>query len=310
MCGEQPTSFDNAAQLGGSSPRVRGTADRHSHPQPGTRFIPACAGNSRPAASLLRLLAVHPRVCGEQATQRQRRNSMPGSSPRVRGTVKSSSEFTSQVRFIPACAGNRNRRMTYNPSTAVHPRVCGEQQYPPKSPRAANGSSPRVRGTANDTIDQFLTARFIPACAGNSSRSRIRRTRLTVHPRVCGEQDIRLNPSTSIPGSSPRVRGTDKQSRLYLSDHRFIPACAGNSLLRRSLRSLRSVHPRVCGEQTAGDGYDQSVPGSSPRVRGTDLIPTKRFELTRFIPACAGNSSVARGCGKCRAVHPRVCGEQ
>ena len=50
--------------------------------------------------------------------------------------------------------------------------------------------------------------------------------------------------------------------------------------------------------------------GSSPRVRGTAPFSDLNYSVTRFIPACAGNS-----CAYCAhydhyAVHPRVCGEQ
>ncbi len=51
---------------------------------------------------------------------------MAGSSPRVRGTLRRFGLYPSDIRFIPACAGNTNmmRRLTYG--TTVHPRVCGE----------------------------------------------------------------------------------------------------------------------------------------------------------------------------------------
>ena len=33
-----------------------------------------------------------------------------------------------ELRFIPACAGNRKNSMKSLPKKSVHPRVCGEQQ--------------------------------------------------------------------------------------------------------------------------------------------------------------------------------------
>ena len=71
------------------------------------RFIPACAGNSAASACLLAAAAVHPRVCGEQTVTAQGMQIAAGSSPRVRGTAKMVSGFTTKRRFIPACAGNR-----------------------------------------------------------------------------------------------------------------------------------------------------------------------------------------------------------
>ena len=50
--------------------------------------------------------------------------------------------------------------------------------------------------------------------------------------------------------------------------------------------------------------------GSSPRVRGTDLLAAIKFSGGRFIPACAGNRSSAEAGLPGFSVHPRVCGEQ
>ena len=50
---------------------------------------------------------------------------------------------------------------------------------------------------------------------------------------------------------------------------RFIPACAGNSVMDALKSGLTAVHPRVCGEQTGNSGKRLTRGGSSPRVRGT-----------------------------------------
>mgnify|MGYP006976765599 CR=1 FL=1 len=73
-----------------------------------------------------------------------------------------------------------------------------------------------------------IITRIIPACAGNSASISRLMADSTDHPRVCGE--LRLEPVAHdfSPGSSPRVRGTQR-----------CPAPA----------RLRSAdHPRVCGE--------------------------------------------------------------
>ena len=92
--------------------------------------------------------------------------------------------------------------------------------------------------------------------------------------------------------------------------HRFIPACAGNTPAHRRRGHRPAVHPRVCGEHNdAADGH---------------------CTMPRFIPACAGNtpskrrpSAVVGGSsprvrgtrGRSSSppapptVHPRVCGE-
>ena len=54
--------------------------------------------------------------------------------------------------------------------------------------------------------------------------------------------------------------------------------------------SLSPVHPRVCGELRRRRDAFGCRTGSSPRVRGTPLAPSRRQNCCRFIPACAGNS--------------------
>ena len=49
--------------------------------------------------------------------------------------------------------------------------------------------------------------------------------------------------------------------------------------------------------------------GSSPRVRGTQKAAKNDLRQRRFIPACAGNTSIVGVAGQGPAVHPRVCGE-
>ena len=72
---------------------------------------------------------------------------MVGSSPRLRGTDDYQPRRLSVARFIPAPAGNSalgNFLVEYG---SVHPRACGEQEFPPIHVHSYTGSSPRLRGT-------------------------------------------------------------------------------------------------------------------------------------------------------------------
>ena len=216
------------------------------------RFIPACAGNSQKKQAGLRTLC--------------------GSSPRVRGTLPRPQRLARPHRFIPACAGNSTRSRRCGKGKPVHPRVCGELFPRIGDIPVGDGSSPRVRGTRTTGSGDAGT--------------------WPVHPRVCGE----LRPaslSTEInAGSSPRVRGTLHAVPCRASPSRFIPACAGNSATSGQATDGLAVHPRVCGELSSRPAMPPTPTGSSPRVRGTRR-PTRRTALpSRFIPACAGNSSV------------------
>ena len=213
---------------GGSSPRVRGTEPGPMPGVPASRFIPACAGNRAWANAWRTCIAVHPRVCGEQDAIGRPYTPDFGSFPRVRGTGRTVDDTPHARRFIPACAGNR--RLTVEPALQrpVHPRVCGEQRGVSRRKSIGNGSSPRVRGTEWKGNGYVSNRRFIPACAGNRAAAACVHCRISVHPRVCGEQSISRWATRRRTGSSPRVRGTDLPGGRDVLEHRFIPACAGN----------------------------------------------------------------------------------
>ena len=293
----------------GSSPRVRGTQPHGRAHVVQSRFIPACAGNSPFQAGVNNYLTVHPRVCGELAPIEQRGMRMFGSSPRVRGTPRLLRQVRPQRRFIPACAGNSRPPSRAASRTAVHPRVCGELQRGARKTAVETGSSPRVRGTRTQEHRPHGPHRFIPACAGNSRPAGPIVRRRAVHPRVCGELSSWQRRTPVASGSSPRVRGTHRPAAPHPVDHRFIPACAGNSRRTAAAGSRASVHPRVCGELRPTAPACRSPSGSSPRVRGTQRHASGPAPPRRFIPACAGNSTPTSGLRSGRSVHPRVCGE-
>ena len=310
VCGEQALLRRSVQDLGGSSPRVRGTAETRFHKTRHTRFIPACAGNRTPRPPTTPPAPVHPRVCGEQPLIVVRRSGRFGSSPRVRGTDSPASIAASKLRFIPACAGNRITAGGSGGSGSVHPRVCGEQDVVNHETWAGTGSSPRVRGTDIHIRRGHPGRRFIPACAGNRITGVPGESAGAVHPRVCGEQSVPRAVSPVSCGSSPRVRGTAAPPRAIGLRPRFIPACAGNSTHRPQASERRAVHPRVCGEQTTSASLARSDFGSSPRVRGTAATRRCSTYSCRFIPACAGNSTTSSYFAVSQPVHPRVCGEQ
>ena len=108
--------------------------------------IPACAGNTKETYPARRRFPVHPRVCGEHVTKANACIVEPGSSPRVRGTLRladsplhtggssprvrgtpaSTRARCASSRFIPACAGNTPTTPVTTTIHTVHPRVCGE----------------------------------------------------------------------------------------------------------------------------------------------------------------------------------------
>ena len=139
------------------------------------------------------------------------------------------------IRFIPAPAGNTRHRRPLVPSTTVHPRACGEHEARVTLASSARGSSPRLRGTQWCARRRHPRRRFIPAPAGNTQRIAIRWDSITVHPRACGEHHGRPPKACSVPGSSPRLRGTRESCSFLPRRSRFIPAPAGNTVTRTIL---------------------------------------------------------------------------
>ena len=196
-------------------------------------------------------------------------NSSGGSSPRLRGTPGLLVAHPQADRFIPAPAGNTHQSGFQRVDLAVHPRACGEHFTTDAMSADSDGSSPRLRGTPLAVDLVTLLIRFIPAPAGNTSVADRPTASPPVHPRACGEH-ARCNTRSCAPrGSSPRLRGTQRDAARMRVKERFIPAPAGNTSALKPLRSLNTVHPRACGEHTVMVGGAFEYSGSSPRLRGT-----------------------------------------
>ena len=132
--------------------------------------------------------------------------------------------------------------------------------------------------------------------------------RATDHPRACGANNFQSVICWYARGSSPRVRGKHDRSEAGLARWRIIPACAGQTAVVNVLAYDEPDHPRVCGANSMSVSHMVTNPGSSPRVRGKQLLRRCSRPLIRIIPACAGQTRSAWWCWTRRTDHPRVCG--
>ena len=110
-------------------------------------------------------------------------------------------------------------------------------------------------------------------------------------------------------GSSPLARGTRAHGGRRRGRPRFIPARAGNTVVRPVWSVTGSVHPRSRGEHIAAGKVTFSLDGSSPLARGTRPMPDTLPLLARFIPARAGNTYATGRVRTNGSVHPRSRGE-
>ena len=196
------------------------------------RFIPAYAGNSEGQSIRAGSETVHPRLRGELLPRTSRTKNAFGSSPLTRGTHAQDLTACFNQRFIPAYAGNSGESKMGWWADSVHPRLRGELTDELYSAVRRTGSSPLTRGTQQETFGARQRPRFIPAYAGNSNSLISFEVNMTVHPRLRGELCLSGSESIRSTGSSPLTRGTLSSELYTIVKTRFIPAYAGNSLIR------------------------------------------------------------------------------
>ena len=274
----------------GSSPHTRGTLDADIGRASVGRFIPACAGNASRALTRRGPTSVHPRMREERTRWWSNIATRGGLSPHTRGTLERHRRLLGLWRFIPAYARHASEHDQKHSCRTVHPRMRGERSAGGRTAWACLGSSPHARGTPGELVQDLVTARFIPAYAGNASGPHDASGSCAVHPRIRGERKSSLLSEPSLLGSSPHARGTRYRPGWGPHRARFIPACAGNAIQRRASSSLLKVHPRMRGERDGRAVFQPAGFGSSPHARGTQHQTLRDQRADGFIPACAGNA--------------------
>ena len=233
----------------------------------------------------------HPRVCGEYQNVRFSDDWDGGSSPRMRGTRAVRAACGRAGGIIPAYAGNTRWMIPPVRARGDHPRVCGEHCGEHSASFGVLGSSPRMRGTHSRCRRAANVTGIIPAYAGNTMMTPRLTTATWDHPRVCGEHDPLVPSVCDVLGSSPRMRGTPFVVIAVTVWRGIIPAYAGNTLPVLPNPFSPRDHPRVCGEHGEIDVCMAGNMGSSPRMRGTPVIPSSCGRLVGIIPAYAGNTT-------------------
>ncbi len=115
---------------------------------------------------------------------------------------------------------------------AVYPRWRGEHMVWGFVAAYQSGLSPLARGTQVDIFSAGPHFRFIPAGAGNTTKTAHLQHYVTVYPRWRGEH-IRDELNALRPhGLSPLARGTLSPAFPGLYFFRFIPAGAGNTIVK------------------------------------------------------------------------------
>ena len=227
-------------------------------------------------------------MCGGTSFDYNLGTAYRGLSPRVRGNPARAGQPGMPARSIPACAGEPMGRHAASAHRKVYPRVCGGTAGPRWGAGPESGLSPRVRGNRAANRPPDGDCRSIPACAGEPTTSKPDGWRETVYPRVCGGTLMGLVSGMVLLGLSPRVRGNPAGGLCGADSGGSIPACAGEPRPRLPGGRQDRVYPRVCGGTRLLHSGRLLLSGLSPRVRGNPVHPLAFGQVTRSIPACAG----------------------
>ena len=309
VCGEHLLRLIQQTANEGSSPRMRGTRMSSYVRTVRVGIIPAYAGNTNPRQLKRFNARDHPRVCGEHRTGSNIALPIPGSSPRMRGTLPPSVRQIVPAGIIPAYAGNTSTKRSTDRSCRDHPRVCGEHATIVPTASTPAGSSPRMRGTHRPRKQGHVQPGIIPAYAGNTGWPYVLMKAGRDHPRVCGEHAWIDSGYDNRVGSSPRMRGTRLIVVYAALPYGIIPAYAGNTNFPTFMAVNNGDHPRVCGEHRPPEPDEDDSWGSSPRMRGTHTAIDYPKSAHRIIPAYAGNTNSYDTIHGRNRDHPRVCGE-
>ena len=206
---------------------------------------------------------------GEQSSLQSRASQSRGSPPHARGAGFFRNFLGAAGGITPACAGSSQCKGLTSAFQWDHPRMRGEQQVNDASVPVREGSPPHARGAELLMPGQPAGRGITPACAGSSSRFRIRYPAAQDHPRMRGEQPVR-RPGAGAAGG-------------------ITPACAGSSDSVLPPAVFPGDHPRMRGEQAFFRALASGIAGSPPHARGAESAASWVCPGRGITPACAGS---------------------
>ena len=171
-----------------------------------------------------------------------------GSPPHTRGRCSSTDHTPRPGRFTPAYAGKIRADSLLAEIKKVHPRIRGEDLEVPRGNGKSTGSPPHTRGRFHKNTWLPSKCRFTPAYAGKISGSTCQSCQVWVHPRIRGEDIVKIPNYSTVPGSPPHTRGRLLCADGELSADGFTPAYAGKMDISRCMHFCHWVHPRIRGE--------------------------------------------------------------
>ena len=160
-----------------------------------------------------------------------------GLSPHVRGNHPAVPVWRLDQRSIPACTGKPPVGAGGASCGGVYPRMYGETTAGARSPPAAEGLSPHVRGNRSPVAAPADRTRSIPACTGKPFHCLSPPVARAVYPRMYGETVGLPEVDEDGGGLSPHVRGNRLSGARSYVARRSIPACTGKPALAKDGRA-------------------------------------------------------------------------
>ena len=171
-----------------------------------------------------------------------------GLSPRLRGNRNALQRYGRRRGSIPAPAGEPSPRPSARRRRRVYPRACGGTARIRCPCCVLGGLSPRLRGNLASPGKPFISARSIPAPAGEPATSSGRGLGCRVYPRACGGTLAAYLACISAYGLSPRLRGNRQPAGRGAHRRGSIPAPAGGTgMSGASPKVARGLSPRLRG---------------------------------------------------------------
>ena len=147
---------------------MRGKHAYLAMPKEATRNIPAHAGKTGSSSFQPDTFQEHPRACGENRGNLGGDPELRGTSPRMRGKLRTGVAHYPHLRNIPAHAGKTSCAPRSPRHDSEHPRACGENVNTTMTNRSCSGTSPRMRGKPMKIQVVGSQRRNIPAHAGKT----------------------------------------------------------------------------------------------------------------------------------------------
>ena len=267
--------------------------------------IPAHAGEPPRPIPPARARRVYPRPRGGTSAFHDSTPVTVGLSPPTRGNRRREGFGRMLHGSIPAHAGEPRELGDMPRQLGVYPRPRGGTRRVRVRPRAVAGLSPPTRGNQRIVAMACVSARSIPAHAGEPRRCVGHLHRARVYPRPRGGTGFALSPPNNLTGLSPPTRGNLLWQRLRADAGGSIPAHAGEPLGPGIPMPGGPVYPRPRG------GTSESIPlfpclrGLSPPTRGNPQVFSATTLYGGSIPAHAGEPKLPLGFRLRLRVYPR-----